>query len=367
MPFGWLASFFYFCGPALGLTFMKTHLITGACGFVGRHLVKRLLQTTSDQLVLVDDLSTGIHPSKWLPSANNTDQVEGQLSDRVYYFNQDCRRFFQRWYDDAEGMAKAIGLNQDGFDDVFHFAAIVGGRSKIEGDPMMVALDLAIDAEFFYWITRFRPKRVLFPSSSAAYPIDLQTTNGAVALKESDINFAKMGQPDMTYGWSKLTGEFLAQIAARQYGISVACVRPFSGYGEDQDLSYPTPAIAARAARKENPFEVWGTGHQGRDFVHIDDCIDCILMAMDNIHDGSAINIGMGKLTSFRELIEIFCSFAGYSPTIKPLLDKPVGVHSRYSDMTYVENTFGWKAKISIEEGMRRVYDAALERVKRGE
>jgi nucleoside-diphosphate-sugar epimerase len=175
-----------------------------------------------------------------------------------------------------------------------------------------------------------------------------------------------MGQPDMTYGWSKLTGEFLAQVAAKNYGISVACVRPFSGYGEDQDLSYPTPAIAARAARKENPFEVWGTGYQGRDFVHIDDCIDCILMALDNIHDGSAINIGMGKLTSFRDLIEVFTSFAGYKPEICALVDKPMGVHSRYANMNFVDNTFGWKAKISIEEGMRRVYEAALARIKNG-
>ena len=343
---------------------MKIHLVTGACGFVGRNLVKRLLNTTSDFLVLVDDLSTGTHPSTWLnPKELQGNQDTQRIGERILYFQQDCRSFFQRWYADADWMKKEKGVEGNSFHDVFHFAAIVGGRSKIEGDPMMVALDLAIDAEFFYWITRFKPKRALFPSSSAAYPIDLQTDQAAIGLAESDINFSKMGQPDMTYGWSKLTGEFLAQIAAKNYGISVACVRPFSGYGEDQDLSYPTPAIAARAARKENPFEVWGTGYQGRDFVHIDDCIDCILMAMENIHDGSAINIGQGKLTSFRDLIKIFTSFAGYSPDIKALTDKPVGVHSRYANMDYVQNTFGWTAKISIEEGMRRVYDAALARL----
>ena len=344
---------------------MKIHLVTGACGFVGRNLVKRLLATTSDFLVIVDDLSTGTHPHTWL----NARELQGarnevRIGERILYYQQDCRSFFQRWYQDADWMKKENGVEGINFQDVFHFAAIVGGRSKIEGDPMMVALDLAIDAEFFYWITRFKPKRVLFPSSSAAYPIDLQTDGGAIALAESDINFSKMGRPDMTYGWSKLTGEFLAQIAARNYGISVACVRPFSGYGEDQDLSYPTPAIAARAARKENPFEVWGTGYQGRDFVHIDDCIDCIFLALENISDGSAINIGQGKLTSFRDLISIFTSFAGYSPEIKALVDKPVGVPSRYANMDYVQNTFGWTARISIEEGMRRVYDAALERIK---
>jgi UDP-glucose 4-epimerase len=173
-----------------------------------------------------------------------------------------------------------------------------------------------------------------------------------------------MGQPDMTYGWSKLTGEFLAKIAAKHYGLKVTCIRPFSGYGEDQDLTYPVPAIAARAARREDPFEVWGTGFQGRDFVHIDDVIDCILLAMDHIHDGTAINIGMGKLTTFRDIIEIFCKFAGYQPEIKALTDKPVGVFSRYCDMSFVEQRLGWKAKISTEEGMMRVYNAALNKVK---
>ncbi|MDX2069278.1 MAG: NAD-dependent epimerase/dehydratase family protein, partial [Haliscomenobacter sp.] len=167
----------------------------------------------------------------------------------------------------------------------------------------------------------------------------------------------------MTYGWSKLTGEYLAQITAQYYGVKVTCIRPFSGYGEDQDLSYPIPAIAARAARKEDPFEVWGSGNQGRDFVHIDDVLDCVEVAMDKIHNGTAINIGMGRLSSFREIIEVFCSFAGYKPTIKPLLDKPVGVHSRYCNMDFVKETLGWEAKISLEEGLRRVYDEAIKKL----
>jgi len=357
-------KFSQFAAPKTGNTStMKLTLVSGACGFVGRNLVKRLLSTTTDHLVLVDDLSTGLHPDKWLMLEKTGAAGEAiQFSNRITYVESDFRKFLLKLSAQPECLTAEYQLPSNRFNDVFHFAAIVGGRAKIEGDPMMVALDLAIDAEFFYWVTRHKPDRVLFPSSSAAYPIDLQTPDGAIALKETDINFSKMGEPDMTYGWSKLTGEFLAQIAAKHYGISVACVRPFSGYGEDQDLTYPTPAIAFRAAKKENPFEVWGSGKQGRDFVHIDDCIDCILMAMDNIHDGSAINIGQGKLTSFLELIDIFCGFAGYKPTIKPLLDKPVGVHSRYSDMTYVKNTFGWEPKISIEEGMRRVYEAALKR-----
>lgn len=127
-------------------------------------------------------------------------------------------------------------------------------------------------------------------------------------------------------------------------------------------MTYPIPSLAKRAALKENPFEVWGTGLQGRDFVHIDDVIDCIQLAMNHISDGTAINIGMGKLTTFREIIDLMTRFAGYSPEIKQLLDKPVGVHSRYCDMSFVEKTLGWKAKISVEEGMRRVYETAIKK-----
>ena len=343
---------------------MAFHLISGACGFVGRNLVKRLYKTTTANLIIVDDLSVGTHPSTWLSDFSSEPAKNYELiNGRIYYFQMDFRRFLQHLIDNPDWLRTACGIDIDKFEDVFHFAAIVGGRAKIDGDPMMVALDLAIDAEFFYWVCRHKPKRVMYPSSSAAYPVSKQTVTDAIALAETDINFSNMGQPDMTYGWSKLTGEYLGQIAAQYYGISVASVRPFSGYGEDQDLTYPIPAIAARAANKENPFEVWGSGKQGRDFVHIDDCIDCILMSLDHIHDGSAINIGSGRLTSFLEIIDLFTDFAGYKPIIKPLLDKPVGVHSRYSNMDFVRTTFGWVPKVSLQEGMRRVYEASVARM----
>ena len=347
---------------------MKVHLVSGGCGFVGRNMVKRLLKTTNDKIFVVDDLSVGTHPSTWIENFSSKIFKDIEIigsDERIYFWKGDFRNILFYMRQNPTYIQSEYNLKFERFSNVFHFAAIVGGRAKIEGDPMMVALDLSIDAEFFYWICQHKPERVLYPSSSAAYPIDLQSTDFAIALSEGDIDFKKnLGTPDMTYGWSKLTGEFLAQIAAKHYGVSVTCIRPFSGYGEDQDLTYPVPSIALRAARKDNPFEVWGSGKQGRDFVHIDDVIDCIMMAMDNIHDGSAINIGSGKLTSFLELIEIFSKIAGYTPEIKPLLDKPVGVHSRYANMDYVNNKYGWKPKISVEEGMRRVYEKALERLK---
>ena len=346
---------------------MKIHLVSGGCGFVGRNMVKRLYRTTSDKIVFIDNLMVGTHPSEWL-EVPKTRQIEDMEifgdDERLLFIRDDFRNTLHNMTSNPHFFQQKYGLEFERFADVFHFAAIVGGRAMIDGDPMQVALDLAIDAEFFFWCTRHQPQRILYPSSSAAYPVDLQTEGDAIALRESDIDFKKMGQPDMTYGWTKLTGEFLAHIAAKHYGLHITCIRPFSGYGEDQDLTYPVPAIAARIARRENPVEVWGSGKQGRDFVHIDDVIDCILLAMNHISDGTAINIGMGKLTSFIDIIHTLCQVAGYEPVIKPLLDKPVGVYSRYCNMDFVKSRLGWEAKITLEEGMKRVYGAALQKIK---
>jgi UDP-glucose 4-epimerase len=333
-------------------------------------MVRRLYHSTDDGILFIDNLFIGKHPSEWIGVEKTDDRQDMEVfgpDQRLFFIKDDFRSFLRKVVEEPHFVQNTYGIDFDKFADVFHFAAIVGGRAVIDGDPMMVALDLSIDAEFFFWVCRYQPGRVLYPSSSAAYPVNLQTEDDAIALKETDIDRKNMGQPDMTYGWAKLTGEYLAHIAAKYYDVKVTCIRPFSGYGEDQDLTYPIPAIAQRVARREDPMEVWGSGKQGRDFVHIDDVLDCILLAMDHIHDGSAINIGMGRLTSFLEIIDVLTDIAGYKPEIKPLLDKPVGVHSRYCNMDYVREKLGWEASITMEEGMRRMYEAALARERASE
>lgn len=336
----------------------KPTLVTGGCGFVGRHVTERLLAEGRD-IWLVDDLSVGLHPREWLPADYRPEAERDGIAwfagpSRVAFVQRDARELF----------GGRLGVALPDFGDVFHFAAVVGGRAVIDGDPMAVAIDLALDAECFKWAVSARPERLLYASSSAAYPVDLQAADGATALKESDIAFGgRLGQPDMTYGWSKLTGEYLARLAAEHYGLHTACVRPFSGYGEDQDESYPVPAIAARAARGENPMVVWGTGEQGRDFVHIDDCVEAMFRILDRVSDGSAVNIGSGRLLNFKEVARLFARLAGYEAEIKPLVDKPVGVHSRYADIAHMAEVLDWQPQISVEEGFARVLEAARERV----
>jgi len=346
-----------------GLDSAPVTLVTGGCGFVGRHLVRRLI-SQGRSVLIVDDLSTGIHPDRWLHPAEAW--ASGTPDDvRVYKLTDGQRVVFVRRDLIAWLLLDWPRVRKSGvyFDRVFHLASVVGGRAKIDGDPMAVAIDLAIDAVFFRWAVQNSPRigRILYASSSAAYPVHLQGADGAVPLTEDLITFGgNLGQPDMTYGWSKLTGEYLAQVVSGHYGLAVACVRPFSGYGGDQDLTYPIPAIARRAARREDPLIVWGSGRQGRDFVHIDDCIEGILLAIEKISDGSAVNIGTGRLMTFMEVAEIFARLAGYRPRILPQPDKPQGVVSRYADTTRMRNLLGWFPRITAEEGFRRVLEEQL-------
>ncbi len=341
---------------------MKVTMVTGGCGFVGRHLTAKLI-SNGHSIWIVDDLSTGKHPDQWLEGyadrqVLSEETVKYRMKGQTVIFTHSDLIPLLYKLQLPEQLRQATGITSIG--DAFHLASVVGGRAKIEGDPIEVAIDLAIDAAFFRWVVRNRQivGRVLYASSSAAYPVHLQSETLAVALKEEYISFdEKLGQPDMTYGWSKLTGEYLAQIAASHYGIHVACVRPFSGYGGDQDTSYPVPAIAQRVARREDPLVIWGTGDQGRDFVHIEDCIDGILRALDRISDGSGINIGSGRLTTFKGVAAILSEIAGYSPQLKPLVDKPMGVAARYADITQMKARLSWTPRITLREGLTRVLE----------
>lgn len=339
-------------------------LVTGGCGFVGRHLVAKL-QARHEHLFIIDDLSTGRHPKEWL--SGYAHEKKGQLDvfvrggSTIRFAKGDAIDFFWR---ELSGGGILAG---EEITEAYHLASIVGGRAVIDGDPLLVATDLAIDALFFRWVVKNKQRigRVLYASSSAAYPVDLQQTvglEGSIALREDMISFqGNVGKPDMTYGWSKLTGEYLATLAAERYGVHVASVRPFSGYGEDQDLTYPVPAIAYRAAGRENPMTVWGTGKQARDFVYIDDCIDAMFVIIEKISDGRGINVGTGQLTNFIEVARTFARLEGYQAEVKPLVDAPVGVQSRYSDPSAI-NALGWRPSTSLEAGFSKVLEVARQR-----
>lgn len=253
----------------------------------------------------------------------------------------------------GQEVRKFFATDTTRYDLVIHLAAIVGGRVTIEGNPLSVASDLAIDSDMFQWALRTRPHRVVYYSSSAAYPVNLQRSGSTHFLTEDDIDLDDVRSPDLTYGWAKLTGETLARYAEAE-GLRVHVFRPFSGYGTTQDLEYPFPSFIARGARRDTPFEVWGDGTQVRDFIHIDDVVNATLMAVANDIPGP-LNLGTGLATSFNDLALMVMRSVGYEAPIKHLPAAPVGVFHRVADVSKLE-TF-YTPRISLEEGIERALD----------
>jgi nucleoside-diphosphate-sugar epimerase len=278
-------------------------LITGDAGFVGTHFKAALVK----------------HNIVGIDIKNGTDARQFFATDNTY------------------------------FDLVIHLAAIVGGRATIEGAPLSVAVDLAIDAELFQWALRTKPAKIIYYSSSAAYPIKLQGHGSTHKLVESDIDLDDIQSPDLTYGWAKLTGEMLAKHAENK-GLRVYVFRPFSGYGEDQSLDYPFPSFIERGAKKENPFKIWGTGNQVRDFIHISDVVAATLEAVKNDIQGP-INLGTGIPCSFNDLAEMVSKLANYNPKFERIIGAPEGVQYRVCNPLKMLSFY--TPKISLEQGIK--------------
>lgn len=296
---------------------MKRAVVTGAAGFAGRHYVQALLDLGYE----VDEVDRN-----------------GRIASR-----QTAQFFF----------GNPTGWH---YDLVVHCAAVVGGRAVIDGRPLDLAANLELDSLLFQWAAEEKPGRVLYISSSAAYPVDLQTqamADKGRRLREGDIAWHRtgvVGLPDQLYGWAKITGEMLAA-RCREAGVPVTVVRPFSGYGEDQNVAYPFPAFVARAAAREDPFTIWGDGRQNRDWIHIDDVVGASLWLAMNGFEGP-VNLGTGVATSMYELAGRICAASGYTPEFQIDRDAPMGVRHRVADVTLLSTLY--ECKISLEEGIAR-------------
>jgi len=301
-------------------------LITGAAGFLGRHFAKHHIYL-DHHVTAVDDMSSpyASWPESWFPLRT-----------------QDAVRFFESYV--------------PRYDIVYHFAAPVGGREKIEGDPLFNADSLRLDAALFRWAVKAKPRVIVYPSSSAVYGVTFQRdVNLPLPLHEAmfDPGATYWEVPDEMYGFTKMAGEYLAWKAAK-YGVRTLCIRPFSGYGEDQSPEYPVPSIVARARAREDPLIVWGPGTQTRDFIHVDDVVGATVARVKNGIDGYVtMNIGWGEPVSFNQLALRVASIVDYEPKIVNLADKPFGVMQRYCDPSVMLTYY--VPKVSLTDGLTRM------------
>jgi UDP-glucose 4-epimerase len=312
-------------------------LVTGAAGFLGRWFVREHV-ARGDHVIGVDDLS---NPHSFWP--DELDALRRYQLDAGQWFKQGLNAR----PDDEIGLTK--------WDIAYHFAAPVGGREKIEGDPLFNANSLVLDSLFFRWAVK-RAAIAVYPSSSAVYGTELQEGHGQLLCEEYvEPNAQFWKPPDQMYGLTKLVGEYLAW-CSEAYGLNTLCIRPFSGYGEGQSLEYPIPSILTRAKAKENPLTIWGTGEQTRDFIHVSDLVGATLARLDRgVHGYQTMNIASGLQTSFLEVARLAADIVGYRPEIKRDTTKPSGVSSRFGSVARMSRYY--TPHVSLREGLTRVLE----------
>jgi UDP-glucose 4-epimerase len=308
--------------------------VTGGASFIGSHLVDRLCSLGAN-VTVVDNLSGGL-----LENLSN--------SPKVNFVNLDLE------YGRLEDLVKVFRGNEI----VFHLAANHGGRGYIDAHPADVCSNFSIDHHVLEASLVGDVENVVLASSACVYPPSMQASYADdYLLKEEDSNPMKLEKPlsaDLEYGWAKLMAEVQLNAYIKQYGLRGCSTRFVTAYGERENETHAIIALIHKANEKMNPYVVWGTGEQSRDFTYVSDIVDGTILAAEKIHNGIPINLGTGKRFKLREIANMIFETMDFHPKVVFDTTKPTGVANRALDITRARELVGWGPKVSLEVGLAR-------------
>ena len=313
-------------------------LVTGGCSFIGSHLVERLIELNA-KVTIVDDLSSG------------TMENISSVADKLEFINGDLRSS-----DVAERATRNIDI-------VFHLANIHGGRGFIESHPGEICQNFLIDGNVFYHAMKNNVDRICFASSACVYPTNLQSEKGDQRVRylseEMADTFTQGGAlADEEYGWGKLMGEMTLKAYHKQFGQKGVSCRLFTVYGPRESESHAIVAFIAKAFANQEPFEVWGSGQQDRNFTYVDDVVDGLLLAVERITDCRAVNIGTDEITKISDAAQSICDLVGFKPNRFNFdRTKPEGVHSRAASVKNQRLWLDWSPKTAFLEGIAKTVE----------
>ncbi|HLB50070.1 MAG TPA: NAD-dependent epimerase/dehydratase family protein [Anaerolineales bacterium] len=305
-------------------------LVTGAGGFIGHHLVKRLKQ--EGYRVRGVDLK---HP-EYEPTAADEFEI------------LDLRR-----RDNCLQAARDV-------EEVYALASDMGGMGFISSNHTQILHNnLLINLHSLEAAAINGAKKLLFTSSACIYPEYRQLETEVTPLKEED---AYPAQPQDAYGWEKLVTERLCLHYREESRLDTRIVRFHNIFGPlgtwDGGREKAPAALSRKAAvaklTGDHEIEIWGDGEQTRSFCYIDDCLTGIRKLMESDYY-EPLNVGQDRLVTINELADMVANIAGIK-IVKKHIPGPQGVRGRNSDNTRVKQVLGWEPQISLEEGMARTY-----------
>jgi len=314
-----------------------TTVITGASGFIGSHLTKRLSQTESD-LVLLDNFSRGKEKYyKYLGISNTCFDVD--LKD----------------YDNALAFI-------EGADTVYHIASRIGGMQFLHGTPRkeLTAFqeNLTIDNNVFRACVQNKVKKIIFTSSISVYNTSLQNSTRTL-FSEKDLDIDKV-DPEGGYGWAKYISEKHLELLSN-IDINVGVARIFKSYGPCDDYSKESGQVVCSLMRKvlsREPFNVWGDGTVERCLVYIDDLVDALILLSKAIsYESLTVNIGGNESISMKRLANEIKKISGTDKTIKYYKSKPGGPKNRIPNLSLARSKLGWEPTTSLKTGLEKTYE----------
>jgi len=323
---------------------MTKVVVTGGAGFLGSHVVKRLVDDGRD-VSIVDNLSSG------------STQNLADLGVR-----QKCSVGDLRNYEFANESLRSA-------DAVFHFAAEVGSVSYLHGsnERELAALqsNLLIDTNVFRACLENRVRTVIFASSVSVYPFDEQL-GSITRFREEDSE--RRINPEGGYGWAKYLAEKQLSLMTN---ISYGVARIFHAYGQNiylrPDRSQVIASLIRKVSRYPNEdFTVWGDGTQRRCFVFVADAIDA-LMRLEKYVEAKGnliVNVGSTEEVTVRDLAQLVVLLSKKNIPLKFDASKPVGALSRVPNLDKIKNTLGWWPSTVLSEGLQETIDWAEGRIK---
>lgn len=248
---------------------------------------------------------------------------------------------------------------------VFLAAAKVGGihaNNTYRAD--FIYENLMIQNNVMHSSYENKVKKLLFLGSSCIYP-----KFAPQPLKEEYLLSGYLENTNEPYAIAKITGIKMCDAYRAQYGCNFISVMPTNLYGpnDNYDLnnSHVLPALLRKfieAKKNKKPFvEIWGTGTPKREFLHTDDVAEACLFLMKNYNEAGQINVGMGEDISIKYLALLIKKIVGYSGEMKFDSSKPDGTPRKLMDVSKI-HSLGWKHKIGLEEGIRKVYEEVKEK-----
>jgi nucleoside-diphosphate-sugar epimerase len=316
----------------------KNVLVAGGAGMIGSHVARRLVKEGAN-VTVADDLSSG--------SKQNISDIEKE----IIFYQYDLR---------DPNVCRAVC---EGKFVVFVFCANMGGIGWLATIHADIARDNVLMNTNLLEACRVRQVPQVYISSSACcYNTDLQTSSWAMKLSE---RMAWPALPNEIYGLEKLFAEELALAYTQDYGMNIKIGRHHNVYDGcftsfDRKKSKAPCALVLKAIEHPNPeFAIWGDGEQTRSFLYIDDCVEMILRLMQTDYN-KPINIGTEQGVTINYLADLAIKASG--KRIKPIYDltKPQGVRGRNSDNTLFREVVGYDPKVTLEEGIPKVYEWAV-------